>query len=151
MEVILIQKVPNLGKLGDTVKVRAGYGRNYLIPTGRAVPATAVNQAAFEAKRAEYEKLAALQLGAADARQQSINGQAVTIAANASTEGKLYGSVTEREIAEALTVAGYPVEKREVVLGDLNIRHTGEYEVRVHLHAEIEATVKVVVVAADAS
>lgn len=147
MELILLQKVANLGNLGDKVKVKPGFGRNFLVPQGKAVPATATNLAEFEARRAEYEAKASDALAAAEARKQKLEGAVVTIHANASTEGKLYGSVGPREIAEALTKAGTQVGKSEVVLGEGAFRHIGEYEVLVHLHADVETPVKVNVVA----
>jgi large subunit ribosomal protein L9 len=146
MQLILLQKVVNLGGLGDKVTVKPGYGRNYLIPYGKAVPATAANLAAFEAKRAEYEAKNAATLSSAEARKAALEGAEVTIAANASTEGKLFGSVGTRDIAEALTKAGNKVEKSEVVMGEGPIRRTGEFEVTVHLHADVETKVKVIVV-----
>lgn len=145
MDLILLQKVVNLGNLGDKVKVKPGYGRNFLVPHGKAVPATAANVAEFEAKRAEYEAKAKDQLDGAEGRKAKLEGVSVTIYANASTEGKLYGSVGPREIADALTKAGNPVEKSEVVMGEGAFRHIGEYEVMVHLHADVETPVKVVV------
>ena len=145
MELILLQKVVNLGGLGDKVKVKPGYGRNYLIPYGKAVPATADNVAAFEAKRAEYEAKANAVHAEAEARKAKLEGASVTIQANASTEGKLFGSVGPRDIAEAFTAAGFPLEKNEVVLGEGPLRRTGEFEVEVRLHADVETTVKVVV------
>lgn len=145
MELILLQKVVNLGNLGDKVNVKPGYGRNFLVPQGKAVPATAANVAEFEAKRADYEAKARDTLDAAQARKAKLDGASVTIYANASTEGKLYGSVGPREIADALTKAGTPVEKSEVVLGEGAFRHVGEYEVLLHLHADVETPVKVVV------
>ena len=145
MELILLQKVTNLGNLGDKVKVKPGYGRNFLVPQGKAVPATAANLAEFEARRAEYEAKAAAQLGEAESRRAKLEGAEVTVYANASTEGKLYGSVGPRDIAEALTRLGTPVEKSEVVLGEGAFRQVGEYEVVVHLHADIEVPVKVIV------
>ncbi|WP_295362761.1 50S ribosomal protein L9 [Arenimonas sp.] len=145
MELILLQKVVNLGGLGDKVKVKPGYGRNYLIPYGKAVPATADNVAAFEAKRAEYEAKANAVLADAEARKAKLEGASVTIAANASTEGKLFGSVGPRDIAEAFTAAGFALEKNEVVLGEGPLRRTGEFEIEVRLHADVETTVKVVV------
>ena len=147
MDLILLQKVTNLGNLGDKVKVKPGYGRNFLVPQGKAVPATAANVAEFEAKRAEYEAKAKSNLDGAEGRKARLEDVSVTIAANASTEGKLYGSVGPREIADALTAAGTPVEKSEVVMGEGPLRNIGEYEVLVHLHADVETTVKVVVVA----
>ena len=145
MQLILLQKVTNLGNLGDKVKVKPGYGRNFLVPQGKAVPATAANLAEFEAKRAEYEAKAKAGLEDAQARQAKLEGASVTLKANASTEGKLYGSVGPRDIAEAFTAAGLPLEKSEVILGEGPLRHTGEFDVLVHLHADVEATVKVVV------
>lgn len=147
MQLILLQNVQNLGKLGDKVNVKPGFGRNYLIPYGKAVPATEANLAQFEARRAEYEAKAKASLEGAEGRKAALEGVEVTIAANASTEGKLYGSITPRDIAEALTKAGHKVEKSEVVLGEGPLRRTGEYDVLVHLHADIEATVKITVVA----
>ena len=145
MQLILLQKVTNLGNLGDKVSVKPGYGRNYLVPQGKAVPATAANVAEFEARRAEYEAKASDALAAAEARKAKLEGASVTIHANASTEGKLYGSVGPRDIAEAFTAAGLPLEKSEVVMGEGPIRHVGEFEVLVHLHADVETPVKVIV------
>jgi len=147
MELILLQKVTNLGNLGDKVNVKPGFGRNYLVPQGKAVPATTANLAEFEARRAEYEAKANDALSNAEARKARLEGAVATIHANASTEGKLYGSVGPREIAEALTKAGNEVSKSEVVLGEGAFRNVGEYEVVVHLHADVETPVKVVVVA----
>lgn len=146
MQLILLQNVTNLGKLGDKVNVKPGYGRNFLVPQGKATPATPANLAEFEAKRAEYEAKAKAQLEGAEGRKAALEGAEVTITANASTEGKLYGSIGPREIAEALTKLGHKVEKSEVVMGEGPLRRTGEHEVVVHLHADIETTVKVVVV-----
>ena len=146
MKLILLQKVVNLGGLGDTVSVKPGYGRNFLVPQGKAVPATAANVAMFEAKRAEYQAKADAVLADAQKRLEGLEGAEVTIAANASTEGKLFGSVTTRDVAEALTAAGHKVEKSEVVMGEGPIRRTGEFEVTVNLHAEVSTKVKVHVV-----
>ncbi|HZV37963.1 MAG TPA: 50S ribosomal protein L9 [Pseudoxanthomonas sp.] len=145
MELILLQKVTNLGVLGDKVKVKPGYGRNYLVPQGKAVPATAANIAAFEAKRADYEAKAKAAHDEAEARKAKLEGASVTIKANASTEGKLFGSVGPRDIADAFTAAGLPLEKSEVVLGEGAFRNVGEYEVVAKLHADVETTLKVVV------
>jgi large subunit ribosomal protein L9 len=147
MEVILLTKVRNLGGLGDKVKVKPGYGRNYLVPYGKAVPATPANIAEFEKRRADYEAKAAALLNDAEARKARLEGQQVVIKANASTEGKLYGSVGPRDIAEAFSNAGLPLEKSEVVLAEGPIRRTGEFDVQVVLHADVSATVKVVVAA----
>ena len=146
MKLILLQKVVNLGGLGDKVDVKPGYGRNFLVPYGKAVPATAANVAAFEAKRAEYEAKADSILAAAQARLAGFEEASVTINANASTEGKLFGSVGARDIAEAFTAAGHKLEKSEVILGEGAFRRTGEFEVLVHLHADVETKVKVIVV-----
>ncbi|MEQ4574182.1 MAG: 50S ribosomal protein L9 [Gammaproteobacteria bacterium] len=145
MELILLQKVTNLGNLGDKVSVKPGYGRNYLVPQGKAVPATEANVAAFEAKRAEYEAKAKASHDEAQARAAKFEGASVTIAAHASTEGKLYGSVGPRDIAEAFTAAGLPLSKSEVIQGEGAFRQIGEYDVLLHLHADVEVTVKVVV------
>ena len=150
MQLILLQKVTNLGNLGDKVTVKPGYGRNFLVPQGKAVPATEANLAAFEAKRAEYEAKAKGHLDEAQARAAKFDGASVTVSAHASTEGKLYGSVGPRDIAEAFTAAGLPLEKSEVILGEGAFRNVGEYEVTVHLHADVETTVKVVVEAEKA-
>lgn len=145
MKLILLQKVINLGSLGDQVDVKPGYGRNFLVPQGKAVPATPANVAMFEAKRAEYEAKAQAQSDNAASRRNKLDGVSVTITANASTEGKLYGSVGPRDIAEALTAAGYKVNKSEVVMGEGPLRNTGEHEVMIHLHADIEVPVKIVI------
>ena len=145
MDVILLQKVKNLGNLGDRVKVKPGYSRNFLIPYGKAVPATAANVADFDKRRAEFEARANETLAAAEARKARLEGASVTIKANASTEGKLYGSVGPRDIAEALTAAGHKVGKSEVIMGEGPLRHIGEHEVLVHLHADVEVPVKVVI------
>ena len=145
MDVILLQKVKNLGNLGDRVKVKPGYSRNFLIPYGKAVPATAANVADFDKRRAEFEARANETLAAAEARKARLEGAAVTIKANASTEGKLYGSVGPRDIAEAFTAAGLPLEKSEVIMGEGPLRRVGESDVEVHLHADVHTTVKVVI------
>ena len=147
MELILIQKVKNLGNLGDKVRVKPGYGRNFLVPQGKAVSATATNLAEFEKRRAEYEAKANQQLSAADARKAQLEGASITIKANASPEGKLFGSVGPRDIADAFTAAGTAIEKSEVVMGEGPLRHIGEFEVQIHLHADVNTTVKVIVVA----
>jgi large subunit ribosomal protein L9 len=145
MELILLQKVTNLGVLGDKVNVKPGYGRNYLVPQGKAVPATAANVAEFEAKRAEYEAKAKAVHDEAESRRAKLEGASVTIRANAATEGKLFGSVGPRDIADAFTAAGMPLEKSEVVMGEGPIRNIGEFEVIAKLHADVETTIKVVV------
>ena len=145
MELILLTKVVNLGNIGDKVRVKPGYGRNFLIPQGKAAAATAVNLAEFEKRRAEYEAKANHDLADAQARKEKLENASVTIRANASTEGKLYGSVGPRDIAEAFTAAGYPLAKSEVILGEGPIRRTGEFDVHVMLHADVECIVKVIV------
>lgn len=147
MEVILLSKVENLGNLGDVVKVRNGYARNYLIPYGKAKAATKANVAEFEARRAELEKAAAEALAHAQSRAAGLEGMVVTIAAKAGTEGKLFGSIGTAEIAEALTAAGYAVEKREVRLPHGPLRVVGEHEITLHLHTDVNVAVKVNVVA----
>ena len=149
MELILLQKVKNLGNLGDKVKVKPGYGRNYLVPQGKAVNANETNIAEFEKRRSEYEAKANTVMSAAETRKAGLEGATVTIKANASPEGKLFGSVGPRDIAEAFSAAGHPLEKSEVVMGEGPLRHTGEFEVQVHLHADVHTTVKVVIAADD--
>jgi large subunit ribosomal protein L9 len=145
MDLILLQKVKNLGNLGDKVRVKPGYGRNFLVPQGKAVPATTTNLAEFEKRRAEYESKANQQLSGAEARKAQLEGASITLKANASPEGKLFGSVGPRDIAEAFTAAGTTIEKSEVVMPDGPIRHIGEFEVQIHLHADVHTAVKVVV------
>jgi large subunit ribosomal protein L9 len=145
MELILLEKVQNLGDLGDKVKVKPGYGRNYLIPSGKAAPATARNLADFEARRAELEKLAWQKLSSAEERKAALEGFEITLSANAGEEGKLYGSIGPREIADAGTERGIQLEKAEVVMGEGPIRYTGEHMVLVHLHADVEIEIKVTV------
>jgi large subunit ribosomal protein L9 len=147
MEVILLERVDNLGNLGDKVRVRAGYARNYLVPQGKAKFATAENIAEFEARRAELEKAAAEAQAAAEARREKLEAVGpVTIASKAGGEGKLFGSVGTHDIAEAVTAAGVAVEKREVRMPQGPIRQTGEFDVELHLYTDVNATVKVVVV-----
>src|SRR5512141_1650220 len=145
MQLILLQKVVNLGGLGDKVNVKPGYGRNFLIPHGKAMRATEASLVEFEKRRAEYEAKANQVLSGAETRKAALDGVAVTIKANASTEGKLFGSVGPRDIAEAFSAAGHPLEKSEVVMGEGPLRHTGEFDVHVHLHADIHSTVKVII------
>lgn len=146
MELILLENVRNLGKLGDKVKVKPGYGRNYLLPQGKAVRVNAENLAAFEARRAEYEAKANNLLAGAEGRKAKLADVTVTISANASPEGKLYGSVGPREIADALQAAGHDIHKGEVIQGEGPIRHIGEFEVVISLHADVQGSVKVIVV-----
>lgn len=146
MEVILLEKIGKLGALGDKVSVKAGFGRNYLVPQGKAVPATEANVAKFEERRAELEKAAADKLTAAQARGEALEGQAVTIASKAGDEGKLFGSIGTRDIAEAFTAAGQEVCKSEVRLPEGALRHTGEFEVALQLHPEVTVNVTLNVV-----
>ena len=146
MELILLQKVVNLGALGDKVNVKPGYGRNYLVPQGKAAPATATNVAEFEKRRAEYEAKANNLLSDASARKDKLEAAAVTIRANASTEGKLYGSVGPRDIAEAFTNAGFPLSKAELIPGEGPPRRSAEFDIHVALHADVHCNVKLSVV-----
>src|SRR5699024_9518016 len=145
MELILLEKVINLGNLGDKVKVKPGYGRNYLLPQGKAAPATAANVAEFEKRRAEYEAKAKELLAGAEARKAKLDGAEARIGVNASAEGKQYGSAGPSEIVEALATAGHEVEKGEINHDDGPIHVTGEHEAQVVLHADVQTTVKVLV------
>ena len=145
MELILLEKVQKLGDLGDKVNVKPGYGRNFLVPAGKAVPATAANIEAFEKRRAELEKAAMAKLSSAEDRLKALEGFEINLVANASEEGKLYGSIGPREIADAVEKEGPKLEKSEVIMGEGPIRYTGEHEVLVHLHADVETTIKVTV------
>ena len=148
MDVILLENISKLGKLGETVSVRAGFGRNFLIPQGKAVFATAENVAQFEARRAELEAAAASQLAAAEQRAEAINALGVvTITAVAGEEGKLFGSVGTRDISEAIVALGCEVDKSEVRLPEGPLRELGGYEIAIQLHGEITAMVTVSVVA----
>ncbi len=146
MEVILLEKVANLGTLGDKVSIKAGYGRNYLVPFGKAVPANEANIAEFEARRAELEKQAAEKLATAQQRAEALNDIELTITANAGDEGKLFGSIGTRDLADLISSATQvEVAKSEVCLPNGAIRTTGEFEIAVQLHSEVSATVRVVV------
>ena len=148
MDIILLDKIANLGGLGDQVSVKAGYARNFLFPQGKAVPATKDNVAKFEARRAELEAKIAEALTAAQARADQLAAlEAVTIASPAGDEGKLFGSVGTRDIADAITAAGVAVTKAEVKLPTGTLRELGEYDIDVQLHSDVTATVKVVIVA----
>ena len=147
MEVILLENISNLGGLGDKVDVKAGFGRNYLIHQGKAVPATEAASAEFEARRAELEAAAATSLGAAETRAEGINALGlISIPANAGEEGKLFGSVGTRDIAEAVTAAGCDVDKSEVRLPEGALRELGEYEVAIQVHGEVSAMVAIAVI-----
>jgi large subunit ribosomal protein L9 len=145
MELILLEKVTNLGSLGDKVNVKPGYGRNYLVPSGKAVPATPENIAEFESRRAELEKAELAKMSTAEERCAALQGFEIVLAANASDEGKLYGSIGPREIADAVSERGISLEKSEVIMGEGPIRYTGEHDVLVHLHADVETEIKVIV------
>ncbi|WHZ18589.1 MAG: LSU ribosomal protein L9p [Rhodanobacteraceae bacterium] len=147
MEVILLEKVKNLGALGDKVRVKPGYGRNYLVPQGKAVPASKANLEQFEAKRAEYQAKADKLLADAQARGAKFENAEATITANASPEGKLFGSVGPRDIAEAFSAQGLALEKSEVIMPEGAIHNVGEYAVEVSLHADVKVPVKVRVTA----
>jgi large subunit ribosomal protein L9 len=149
MQVILLERVQNLGELGDFVKVKPGYARNYLIPKGRAVIATAENVAEFEARRADLERQEAESLAAVQARAEALNGTQVTLARKTGEEGKLFGSVGPQDIADALTLQGTPVARHEVRLLSDTLRQVGDYEVGVHLYAEVEASITVHIVAEE--
>ena len=147
MEVILLENISNLGGLGDKVDVKAGFGRNFLIPQGKAVPATEANTAEFEARRSELEAAAAKALGAAEARAEAINALGlISIAANAGEEGKLFGSVGTRDIAEAVAAAGCNIDKSEVRLPEGALRELGEYEIAIQLHGNVAAAVAIAVI-----
>lgn len=146
MDIILLEKVGGLGNLGDKVRVKGGFGRNFLIPYGKAVSATSGNVARFEAKRAELEKGAMERLAAAQARADKLSGLKVTIAANAGDEGKLFGSIGTRDVADAITATGNEVGKSEVRMPNGVIRAIGDFEIDVQLHSDVTATVTVSVV-----
>ncbi len=146
MEVILLTKVDNLGDLGDKVKVRPGYARNFLIPSGKAKFATAENLAEFEARRVELEKLAAEALASAEARKAELDGAKISITAKEVGEGKLFGSVGMVDIVNALNEAGKKVEKKEVRLPDGSFHHVGEYQVDIHLHSDVNATINLEII-----
>ncbi|EHR40205.1 MULTISPECIES: 50S ribosomal protein L9 [Alishewanella] len=148
MQIILLDKVANLGGLGDNVTVKSGYARNFLFPQGKAVPATKANIEKFEARRAELEAKLAAGLAAANDRAAKVAELAqVTIASKAGDEGKLFGSVGTRDIADAITEAGVAVTKAEVKLPNGTLRETGEFDIDLQLHAEVIATIKVIIIA----
>ena len=147
MEVILLEKIGKLGALGDKVAVKSGYGRNYLIPYGKAVPATKTNVAEFETRRAELEKVAAEKLTAAQARAETLNEKEVTITSKSGDEGKLFGSIGVRDVADAITAAGVEVNKSEVRLPEGPLRAVGEYDITIHVHSDVNAIVKLSIVA----
>ncbi len=146
MEIILLQNIENLGGPGDKVSVKSGYGRNFLVPTGRAVLATADNLAEFEKRRAELEKQEAEVIAVAEARKAKLEGLSITISSKAGDEGRLFGSVGTSDIAEAVTAAGVELEKREVRLPDGPFHVTGEFEVQLHLYTDVDAILKLAIV-----
>ena len=147
MEVILLEKIRNLGSLGDKVKVAPGYGRNYLVPEGKATYATADNLKKFEARRAELEKAAAEAVKAAQGRQQALAAlPVIKIFAKAGEEGKLFGSIGTKDIADAVTAAGVEIHKNEVILSTGVLRQMGDYEIHIEVHGDVMATVKISIV-----
>jgi large subunit ribosomal protein L9 len=149
MEIILLQKVDNVGGIGDRVRVKSGYARNYLIPQGKATLATAANIAKFESRRAELEAKAAGELAAAQARAKKLEGLKVKIEMQAGTEGKLFGSVGTLDIAEAVGKKGVEIERSEVRLPDGPLRVVGEHQIELHLHADVNVGLTVVIEAAE--
>jgi len=149
MEVILLEKVANLGNIGDRVKVRSGFGRNFLLPQGKATLATATNVAKFEARRAELERAAQEQHTSAQQRAEALKDFRLTIHAKAGTEGKLFGSIGTADIAEAGTRAGHPIARSEVRLPTGPLRTVGEHSVSLHLHADIDVTLPVTIIAEE--
>lgn len=149
MDVILLEKVAKLGSLGDKVSVKSGFGRNFLIPYGKAVPATSQNLADFEERRAELEAAAATALADAEKRSEALADYTVTIGANAGDEGKLFGSIGTRDIADALTADGKAVKKSEVSMPTGLIRELGNYEITLLLHSDVTVAINVNVVAED--
>ncbi len=147
MEVILLEKVANLGDLGDKVAIKAGYGRNYLVPQGKAVPATAEKIKEFEARRAELEKAAAEKLAAANVRASALGKLEIVISHKAGEEGKLFGSVGTQNIADAITEAGAKVEKHEIRMPDGVIRHIGNYDIDINLHSDVTVTMPISIAA----
>ncbi len=147
MDVILLQRIKHLGQLGDKVSVKSGYGRNFLIPKGKAVSATEANIASFETRRAELERQEAEVLSSAQSRAETLNELNVVITAKSGDEGKLFGSIGTRDIADALTASGHPVDRSEVRLPTGALRHTGEYNVAIQLHHDVTAEVLVTIVA----
>ncbi|MGH8550310.1 MAG: 50S ribosomal protein L9 [Methylococcales bacterium] len=147
MELILLERIPNLGNLGDRVEVKPGYARNYLIPKKKAVFATAEKLAEFEQRRAELERKAGEQIAAAEARRDSLSGVTVIITQKAGDEGKLFGSVGTYDIVEAAAKAGIPIERHEVRLSDGVLRQVGDYQIDIQLHSDVIAKLSVSIVA----
>ena len=147
MQVILLETIKNLGDLGSVVDVRPGYGRNFLIPQGKALPATKNNLAEVEERRAELEKQAAELLSAAEARAEKLAEATITVGAKSGDEGKLFGSIGVRDIADAITATGTDVEKSEVRLPEGPLRVVGEYEIELQLHSDVTVHINLAVVA----
>jgi large subunit ribosomal protein L9 len=145
MEIILLEKIANLGNMGEKVNVKPGYGRNYLVPQGKAAAATAENIAEYEARRVELEKASADSLTAARARREELHEKVITITSHAGEEGKLFGSVGTADIAHALTEIGITVERHEVRLPEGAFRVIGEHEVMIQLHTDVDATIKLII------
>jgi large subunit ribosomal protein L9 len=145
MEIILLEKIANLGAMGEKVNVKPGFGRNYLIPQGKAAPATAENVAEYEARRAELEKAATEALAAAEARREALFEKVITITSKAGDEGKLFGSVGTADIAEVITKQLVPVERHEVRLPDGAFRVVGEHNVQLQLHTDVDVIVKLLI------
>ena len=149
MNVILLEKVQNLGSLGDQVSVKSGYARNFLIPKGKAKAATKENVEAFAEIRAELEKAAAAELAVSQGVYENLNGQVVTIEATAGDEGKLFGSIGTQDIADALKASGFDVERRDVRMPEGVLRHVGTYEIDIQLHTDVVASITVEVKAIE--
>lgn len=146
MDVILLEKIDRLGTLGDIVKVKPGFARNFLLPTGKAKMATETNIKELEVRRAELEARAAKMLAEAQARKVQLDGFAVSLTVKSGAEGKLFGSVGTHDIAEAATAAGHKVEKKEVRMPTGPIRLAGTYDIELHLHTDVNATIKLTVI-----
>ena len=149
MEVILLQKIANLGDIGDRVRVKPGFGRNYLLPGGKATLATPANIARFEARRAELESRAAAELTAAKTRAAALEGFKLALTAKAGSEGKLFGSIGTTDIAEACSAAGHQIERAEVRLPGGPIRTVGEHVITLHLHSDIDIEVPLTITAEE--
>ena len=146
MDVILLEKIDRLGALGDVVKVKPGYARNFLLPTGKAKVATPDNIKELEERRAELEAKAAEMLATAQSRKEKLDGLEVSITSKSGTEGKLFGSVGTADIADAINAAGVEVEKKEVRMPTGPIRIAGEYDIELHLHTDVDAVIKLTVI-----
>jgi large subunit ribosomal protein L9 len=149
MDIILLQKVANLGNVGDRVKVKSGFGRNFLLPQGKATLATPANVAKFEERRAELERAAREHLTSATERAEALKDYRLSLTAKAGTEGKLFGSIGTADIAEALTREGYKVARSEVRLPGGPLRMVGDHVVHLHLHADVDVPLNVTIVAEE--